>query len=299
MKSFLRRMFGMRSGTRGGDATERERLTQAIRPRREELSPEGLRRLIAACRDLGDGDPCGPEVYRLLEEEMSARRTATGTEFGPANPQVSHLIVKRSGLPDWWNAGGNLLLAGADIAAEASIRTGFLLPPPTESVAVIGAGAIAGEWVLAGQGSLFVLGDQAKLLIAKTTVRAGSTIIIGEGANAISPAYAIAMNGGIVVVGADALWAGGIVIMTDDFHAIRDRFTDKRINTFGGRVIIDRHVWLGLGANILGDCYVGHDGVVGIGSMVKNVALPPFCISAGRPARVVRRDIIWSLDDLP
>lgn len=230
---------------------------------------------------------------------MRGRRAATGTEAGPANPGVSQLVVKRDGLPEWWNGGGNLLLAGADISAGVSVRQSFLLPPPTGSVAVLGAGVTAGEWALSGNDALFVVGDESIMPVTVTTIREGSTVLIGERANSISPVAITAMNGGIIVVGADALWAGGVLIITDDFHAIRDRSSGRRVNVYGGRVVIGERVWLAIGASLHGDCHVGHDSVVGTGAMVRNTALPAHCVSAGRPAEVVREEVVWTIDDLP
>lgn len=298
MKSLVRWLFGKldvaRAGVRGGEND----LSRVVRPRRE-LSPEGLRRLILACQDLADGDCCTPLIYQLIDDEMRARRVASGTEFGPDNPRVSGLMVKRSGLPDWWSEGGNLLLVAADVSASVSVKMGFLLPPPTGSVAIIGAGSIAGEWALSGEQGLFVLGDQSVLPVAVTTIREGSTVLIGEHANAISPIAITAMNRGIVVVGPESLWAGGVIVITDDFHAIRDRLSGQRVNVYGGRVVVDRHVWMAIHASLLGDCFVGHDSVVGMGAIVRNVAMPSHCVCAGRPAKVVRENIVWSIDDLP
>lgn len=85
----------------------------------------------------------------------------------------------------------------------------------------------------------------------------------------------------IVIVGAEGLWALGVWIMTDDFHPIRDRHTGIRINKFGGRIVLDRHVWLGLGVTLIGDYYIGEDSIVGQGVTVKEACLASGTISVG------------------
>ena len=52
-------------------------------------------------------------------------------------------------------------------------------------------------------------------------------------------------------------------------------------------VIIEDHVWIGSKAVILPGVRIGHNSVVGAGSIVTN-DVPPYCVVAGNPARVLR-----------
>lgn len=269
-----------------------------IQPKRPDVGQRSIEQLIAACRHLHDGAPCGPEIYHLIEASMNERRAATGTKQGPPNSRLTGLVVRRSGIPEWWQAGGNLLLSGAGPLPILTSPETTLSPQPSNSVAIIGSGAIPGKWTLSGQEALLVIGDDAVIRTGSFSILAGSTIIIGERMSSISPVAAIAKNGGIIVVGPDALWSGDVFLMTDDLHSIRNLDTGKRMNVFGGRIVIDRHVWVGLSVHLIGDCYIGHDSVIGAGSLIKG-AYPSHCVVAGRPAKVLKRKVTWSLDDLP
>lgn len=265
-----------------------------------ELSPESVARVITACEGLQDNEPCGPDIYSLLEAAMWDRREACGIiDRSPSNPVVTALRVRRSGLPDWWTQNGNLLLAAADaeIGEIAHEIGGTVLP--RNSLAVVGAGGRVHILLLTGEGALCVLGDRVQLRGDVLSALGGSTLLIGEDTISTASVNASAKNGGALVVGAEGLWALGVWIMTDDFHAIRDRHTGVRINKFGGRIVVDRHVWLGLGVTLMGDCYIGEDSIVGQGATVKDAFLASGTISIGRPARVVREGVTWTLEDLP
>jgi hypothetical protein len=69
---------------------------------------------------------------------MAFRRAATETTEGPASPQTCDRTVRRNGLPDWWNDGNNLLLAGPG-AATPDIRTNQSTDAPRKTVVVMGA----------------------------------------------------------------------------------------------------------------------------------------------------------------
>lgn len=127
---------------------------------RGELSPESVARVITACKGLQDKEPCGPDIYSLLEAAMWDRREACGIiDRSPSNTVVTALRVRRSGLPDWWTLNGNLLLAAADaeIGEFALELRGAVLP--RNSLAVVGARGRARSLSLTGEGALCVLGD--------------------------------------------------------------------------------------------------------------------------------------------
>lgn len=64
--------------------------------------------------------------------------------------------------------------------------------------------------------------------------------------------------------------------------------------TLGGRAghnglpVIENNVWIGAHAIVLGNITIGHNSIVGAGSVVlKDV--PPYTIVAGNPARIIKR----------
>jgi len=65
--------------------------------------------------------------------------------------------------------------------------------------------------------------------------------------------------------------------------------------------IIDRDVWIGVNALILGGAKIGHGACIGAGSVVKK-EIPPYAIAVGSPARVIKQrfsdEIVSDLLDL-
>ncbi len=97
----------------------------------------------------------------------------------------------------------------------------------------------------------------------------------------------------------DQLWATNAYIATDDMHRLEDLATGARINPFGARIRLGRHVWVGRDATVTGHVDIGEGSVVGMQSMVRGQKIPPNTAVGGVPARVLREGITWSKDDAP
>ena len=146
---------------------------------------------------------------------------------------------------------------------------------------------------------LVVLGDDVSGHFAALACLGPSSVLIGEGTTCTNWALIDCRNGGFVLTGADGMWANGVQIMTDDTHAIRDAMTGARLNTFGGRIVIGRHVWLCEQARVLEGARIGSDSIVGAGALVKQGVLAPNSVAVGTPARVVRSNVTWTREDAP
>ncbi|WP_217433670.1 hypothetical protein [Caulobacter sp. S45] len=129
-------------------------------------------------------------------------------------------------------------------------------------------------------------------------VAMNGTVLIGEDCAAGTWARLDARNGGSIRVGVDGLWGTDVNLITDDMHAIRDVESGRRTNVFGGRIIVERHVWLCDEVQLTGGAHVGADSVIGMGALVRG-PLPPGSVCVGSPARPTRRGVTWTHDDLP
>jgi len=58
----------------------------------------------------------------------------------------------------------------------------------------------------------------------------------------------------------------------------------------GGVPVIEDDVYLGAGCKVLGDVIIGHNSLVGANAVVTK-SVPPRCVVAGIPARVLREDV--------
>lgn len=90
-----------------------------------------------------------------------------------------------------------------------------------------------------------------------------------------------------VYIGPGVLLGPGVIIMDCDGHPVDRRLPDVTANRKMAPVCIEEHAWIGLGAMIMKGVTVGHHAVVAAYSVVtKNV--PPHCVAAGNPARIVK-----------
>lgn len=114
----------------------------------------------------------------------------------------------------------------------------------------------------------------------------------GAGASAVGCNLEIEGDGHGMVVGDDALIAGGVWLRNYDMHAMHDLRTGTRLNRPPRDTVLERHVWLGQDALLLCCERVGMGSIVGARSLVKGV-VPPRVVVAGMPARVVRDGVSW------
>lgn len=233
-----------------------------------------------------------PAAFRALFEDKTVSSAIT-TLAGNTVP----LVLVEDGLPDWWTARGNALYAPPDseLPRITAARPDDL---PEEACLILGGITMPGEIMLWGRGSLVVLGFYTRLPASTIVCGGGSRIVVGDRTASTWAASLDSRNGGLIFVGDDGLWGGHVRINTDDMHAIRDAETGRRLNTFGGTVRIERHVWIAENVYVLGGSHIGEDCVIGARSVVKG-ELPAQSVCAGSPARVVRSGVTWNFEDLP
>ncbi|MDR3448693.1 MAG: acyltransferase [Alphaproteobacteria bacterium] len=219
------------------------------------------------------------------------------TSFQAEIPVFDQCRVVEENLPDWWLKNNNTLLAPVGISIPGIvIHPGE--QPPKDLVIIICSSADLKYIMCWGHSSTILIGNNVSLSEGVIACGSESTVVIGDGVHCTFNPTLNARNGGLIYAGPDGLWASNITIFTDDMHVIRDLKTGKRINSFGGNVIIDRHVWLGLDVLVLDGAVVGHDVVVGARSVVSK-RLNPNSIYAGVPAKLIRESVTWAFEDSP
>ena len=108
----------------------------------------------------------------------------------------------------------------------------------------------------------------------------GATIHIGNGTYLNRNSEVVAARR--VCIGRDCKIARDVIIMDTDQHALPNGTLVARPVAIGDRV------WVGARAIILKGVTIGHDAVIGAGSVVTS-DVPPYSIAVGTPARVLRR----------
>jgi len=75
------------------------------------------------------------------------------------------------------------------------------------------------------------------------------------------------------------------IIMDNDFHQVNPERRQERPPS--APIVLEENVWLGARAIVLKGVTIGRNSVIGAGSVVTR-DVPPRCLAAGVPARVIR-----------
>jgi hypothetical protein len=151
-------------------------------------------------------------------------------------------LVARGDAPDWLLERGNTVLA-----LEGMPLPRFIPGPYTEGIATGGVAVLRspGDYrvMLWGEGPLVSVGSHSCLDYGE--------LRCGSGEIHISPQFTAAggmeidaRNGGCVKIGKQSQCGPRVMILTDDMHTIRDMHSGKRVNPYGGRVVIGERVWI-------------------------------------------------------
>lgn len=237
----------------------------------------------------------GLTVDRMIED-IRVRLGGKGLLDPLPITSVSNLEARSEGLPDWWQANGNILYCAADtLLPQIRIHPG--LPPPTNARVVLGCVDMPGELLLWGDGPAVILGANTRFPAAGFSCGGDSIIVVGSNTFSSLSARVDCRNGGAVLVGDGGLWAEAVQINSDDMHAVRD-LRGNRINAFGGVVVIAPSVWLAFQVLVLSGARIGRETVVGARSVVTG-KLPSNSVCVGVPAKAVKSGTRWESADLP
>lgn len=149
-----------------------------------------------------------------------------------------------------------------------------------------------------GNGGKFIysIGGKSSIHIAEN-----AGMIIGNNFHILENYRFVVASGTNILIGDDCVMSYNITMYSSDLHSIFDVVTGENINSNDEikkerKIVIGNHVWLGVHVTVLYNTQIGDGSVIGAMSLVKS-KIPNNCIAAGSPARVVRRDIAWSMND--
>ena len=117
-------------------------------------------------------------------------------------------------------------------------------------------------------------------------VELGGAISVGSG-TAIQPYCILNAVVGSITIGRDVQIAAHSM-----FFPFRHRFEDPNVpmreqgRESKGGIVVEDDVWVGAGTTVMDGVRIGRGSVIGAGSVVTR-DVPPFCVAAGTPARVL------------
>lgn len=103
-------------------------------------------------------------------------------------------------------------------------------------------------------------------------------------------------NNTFIKVGEDCMFSHQIYIRTSDAHPIFDLNTGERTN-HAKPVTIGNHVWVAPDSKIMKGSYIEDGCVIGTNTMVNGV-IASNSLAVGVPAKIVKKNIKWSRDDI-
>jgi hypothetical protein len=255
-----------------------------------------LRRIIRGVRRRFASAPIPPGD--LISVEILDRLVALGLE----RSEVDALEYREAGIPypDGWRRRGNRLYVAPGVRVATDFIVGNAARSSLSNVVVVLGSPIdnLAAFGVHGDGATVYIGQECWLPSAQVHCGAESSVIFRRLVTCTFAGHIDARNGGSVFADTDQLWASRVYIATDDMHALLDADSGERLNTFGGHIRIESHVWLGQEAVVTGGASIGENSVIGMRSLVRNGTFPSGAVLAGTPARVVRSGVTWDRRDI-
>lgn len=125
----------------------------------------------------------------------------------------------------------------------------------------------------------------------------GGSINIGRRTKFLGKTHLAVIEGTSITIGEDCLFSSDIQFRTGDSHSVLD-MQGRRINA-SQDIMLGDHVWVGTKAFVTKGAKVASHSIIGACALVTKAFEEPHCTLAGVPAKVVKRDVDWSIRRIP
>lgn len=143
---------------------------------------------------------------------------------------------------------------------------------------------------------LLNLHNNASLVVNKSFyIKSGAHVIVAKNAKLLLGSGFINRNVSIrcfeqIEIGYDVAISESVTIWDSDVHQI---LIPGKIVEKTKPIKIGNNVWVGANVTILKGTVIGDNSVIAAGALVSGI-IPPNCLAAGVPARVIRENINWN-----
>jgi acetyltransferase-like isoleucine patch superfamily enzyme len=124
---------------------------------------------------------------------------------------------------------------------------------------------------------IIVRGDNLLFYIGQFSAIGGGRFVVMGQSNSIE-------------IGSNCMLADQLEIWSTDSHPIFD--ADMQIINPSAPVVIRQKVWIGARTTVLKGVTIGEGAIIGMNSVVTR-DIPPYSVSVGNPAKVVKTDVFW------
>ncbi len=149
-----------------------------------------------------------------------------------------------------------------------------------------------------GSGNVIRIGDWSCLVGTDLFMEDdGGSITIGDHTRILGKTHLAVIEGTSITIGRDCLFSSDIQLRTGDSHSVLD-MDGRRINA-SEDIWIGDHVWVGTKAFFTKGARVASHCIVGARALVTKAFSEPHCTLAGVPAKIVKREVDWSICRIP
>lgn len=154
--------------------------------------------------------------------------------------------------------------------------------------------------------SLYINGDNNVITIGAWSHLAGTDLFIEDDGGAITigsrtkflgKTHLAVIEGTAITIGQDCLFSSDVQMRTGDSHSILD-LEGKRFNA-SQDIVLGDHVWVGTQAFCTKGARVAPHSIIGARALVTRAFDEPNCALAGVPAKIVKREVDWSIRRIP
>ena len=187
------------------------------------------------------------------------------------------------------NGMNNSVQVPADLLAKGNGK--ILLDGDNNSIVVEPTALAFGGFIHLNGGAKVSIGAEfnaAQLFIY--AVR-GAVLRIGRQTGFNGNVRLLMHEAGQLTIGEGCLFAAEVDVTISDMHSIIDVTTRKRINP-AKNITVGNRVWIGQRCMILKGADIGEGSIIGANSVVSKM-IPPNCLAAGSPARLLRPNVTW------
>lgn len=96
-----------------------------------------------------------------------------------------------------------------------------------------------------------------------------------------------------ISVGHHVVISERVVMRDSDNHTICSMVDSSDGHSITSPIVVEDNVWIGMNVTILKGVTIGEGSIIAAGSVVTR-SIPPHCLAAGVPAKVIKTDVTWN-----